>query len=86
MKKGLLIFVFPKIFFSTFSRKVRFASSDAKSNVFVESMFKSNFNKRFFAFFIAYCRPTFPSYRNQYIDYHFRSVDWFLYEGNVRLK
>ena len=63
-EKVLLIWVFPKIFFLTFGRKVQF-TSNAKSNVFVESIFKSNFSKSCLTFFIAYFRPIFPSYRNQ---------------------
>ena len=27
--------------------------------------------------------PVFPSYRNQSIDLHRKSIDWFLYEGNT---
>ena len=26
--------------------------------------------------------PVLPSYRNQSIDLHRKSIDWFLYEGN----
>ena len=28
----------------------------------------------------------FPSYRNQSIDLHYKSVDWFLYEVNIAMK
>ena len=27
--------------------------------------------------------PVLPSYRNQSIDLHSKSIDWFLYEGNT---
>ena len=27
--------------------------------------------------------PVLPSYRNQLIDLHSKSIDWFLYEGNT---
>ena len=29
--------------------------------------------------------PLLPSYRNQSIDLHSKSIDWFLYEGNTGL-
>ena len=28
----------------------------------------------------------FPSYRNQSINLHCKSIDWFLYEGNIGMK
>ena len=28
--------------------------------------------------------PELPSYRNQSIDLHIKSIDWFLYEGNTK--
>ena len=27
--------------------------------------------------------PVLPSYRNQSIDFLYKSIDWFLYEGNT---
>ena len=27
--------------------------------------------------------PFLPSYRNQSIDLHSKSIDWFLFEGNI---
>ena len=30
--------------------------------------------------------PVLPSYRNQSIDLHTKSVDWFLCEGNTGIK
>ena len=29
--------------------------------------------------------PIFPSYRNQPIDWDYKSIDWFLYDGNTAL-
>ena len=29
--------------------------------------------------------PVLSSYRNQSIDLHCKSIDWFLYEGNTRI-
>ena len=30
--------------------------------------------------------PMFLSYRNQSIDLQYKSIDWFLYEGNIGMK
>ena len=30
--------------------------------------------------------PMFPSYRNQPIDLHSKSIDWFLYAGTIGMK
>ena len=30
-----------------------------------------------------YMRPVLPSYKNQSIDLYSKSIDWFLYEGNI---
>ena len=30
--------------------------------------------------------PIFPLYRNQSIDLDYKSIDWFLYEGNIGMK
>ena len=30
--------------------------------------------------------PVLPSYRNQLIDLHSKSTDWFLYEGNTGIR
>ena len=29
--------------------------------------------------------PAFPSYKNQSIDLLYKSIDWFLYEGNINI-
>ena len=34
------------------------------------------------ATFLTHLRSMFPSYRNQSIDMHRKSIDWFLYDGN----
>ena len=30
--------------------------------------------------------PVLPSYRNQSIDLHRKSINWFLYDGNIGIK
>ena len=33
--------------------------------------------------YLTHYMPVLPSYRNQSIDLHSKSIDWFLYEGNT---
>ena len=35
---------------------------------------------------LTFFMPMFPSYRNQSIDLQWKSIDWFLYEGNIGMK
>ena len=35
------------------------------------------------ALMLMHSVPVLPSYKNQSIDLHSKSVDWFLYEGNT---
>ena len=35
--------------------------------------------------FLTHIRPILHSYRNQSIDWHCKSIDWFLYECNISL-
>ena len=35
---------------------------------------------------VTFFMPMFPSYRNQSIDLHYKSINWFLYEGNIGMK
>ena len=34
-------------------------------------------------FYLTHQVPVLPSYRNQSIDLHSKSIYWFLYEGNT---
>ena len=35
---------------------------------------------------LTFFMPIFPLYRNQSIDLDYKSIDWFLYEGNIGMK
>ena len=75
---GFIIFDIPDLIIWKFSTVLIFLIKYLKFKLFKVNvnLFKVNFeNSR-----LKYLRPMFLPYRNQSVDFPYRSIDWFLYE------